>query len=105
MILANKVRAKKSFLPGVFFEITFPHLAFPGVVHLVLAAGVQDPLANGDNGNPTDCPCNFFCHLGTGPDDIAVLVQDFRHSLIPASKALGSMETTMAKIKSLSKAS
>ena len=84
-------------LPGVFLELAFPDLAFPGVLQLALTAGVPDPFANGDNGIPLDWPCNFFCHLGTGPDDISVMVQDFRHSLIPASKVLGSMKTTARK--------
>ena len=78
-------------------------MAFPGVGQPLLAAGVALLLTKGDSGISLDCPCNFFCHLGTGPDAIALLVQDFRHSLIPASKALGSMKATINAIEAFNK--
>ena len=92
-----RVCLARTILPGVFLDVAFADFAFLGLIQLVLTAGVQEPLTNGDNGIPLDCPCNFFCHLGIGPDDMSVMVQDFRHSLIPASKVLGSMKATVKK--------
>ena len=45
----------------------------------------------GDNGMALDWDCIFLCHLGTGPLDIAEVVQDFKQSFMSASNVQGSI--------------